>query len=53
MSEIKPTDPAATNAGEEKDWAASKACSDSSKTKKPKPVSDTFLHLQLLFAFCL
>ncbi|XP_041715952.1 cytosolic 5'-nucleotidase 1A-like isoform X2 [Coregonus clupeaformis] len=30
MSEIKPTDPATTNAGEEKDWAAEKA-------KKPRP----------------
>ncbi|XP_023992139.1 cytosolic 5'-nucleotidase 1A-like [Salvelinus sp. IW2-2015] len=37
MSEIKITNPAATNTGEEKDWAASKACSDSLKTKKPKP----------------
>ena len=46
MSEIKPTDPAATNAGEEKDWTAS-ACSDSLKTRKPRPVSYTFLHLQL------
>uniref|UniRef100_A0A8C7P7A0 5'-nucleotidase, cytosolic IB b n=1 Tax=Oncorhynchus mykiss TaxID=8022 RepID=A0A8C7P7A0_ONCMY len=36
MSEIKPTDPAATNAGEEKDWTAS-ACSDSLKTRKPRP----------------
>uniref|UniRef100_A0A4W5PJE4 5'-nucleotidase, cytosolic IB b n=1 Tax=Hucho hucho TaxID=62062 RepID=A0A4W5PJE4_9TELE len=37
MSEIKPTDTAATNAGEENDWAASKYFSDSLKTKKPKP----------------
>ncbi|KAM9554106.1 cytosolic 5'-nucleotidase 1A-like [Salvelinus alpinus] len=38
MSGIKPTDTAATNAGEEKDLAASKACSDSLKTKKLKPL---------------
>uniref|UniRef100_A0A4W5PFY5 5'-nucleotidase, cytosolic IB b n=1 Tax=Hucho hucho TaxID=62062 RepID=A0A4W5PFY5_9TELE len=37
MSEIKPTDQAATNAGEEKDWAAAKAFFDSLKTKKPRP----------------
>lgn len=42
MSEIKPDDvvvDGASDAGEEKDWAAAKAFFDNLKTKKPRPVS--------------
>ncbi|XP_029589148.1 cytosolic 5'-nucleotidase 1A isoform X2 [Salmo trutta] len=37
MTEIKTTDPTATEAGEEKDWTAAKAFFDSLKTNKPRP----------------
>ncbi|XP_020352360.1 cytosolic 5'-nucleotidase 1A isoform X2 [Oncorhynchus kisutch] len=37
MAESKTTDPAATEAGEEKDWTATKAFFDSLKTNKPRP----------------
>ncbi|XP_024276433.1 cytosolic 5'-nucleotidase 1A-like isoform X2 [Oncorhynchus tshawytscha] len=37
MAESKTTDPAATEAGEEKDWTATKAFFDSLKTNQPRP----------------